>query len=470
MSLLRRLRAPSLESLFIGAFVLLGFRIGVLPIGDNSMFTHLRTGIDMVGGAGVPRSDPYSFTAKGTTWVAQSWLPEWTYGVLHKLGGFKLVVLEQAVLLAVLALLVARLARTGSPLRTAFSAGLAVSLGAVYWSRRPLLFGLICMALTVIIVERRRNPWLLVPVVWLWVNSHGSFPLGLVWLGARGFGEWIDWKDWPRETVRYIWAFVVGLIIAAIPFGARLLLFPLRLGEKRTAFENILEWQSPNFHLASNRLALVALAFVAVLMFRARLTWRDAVPGVVFLVISLYAVRNLPLMAIAIAPVLARILKRPDSAAPRPAATESQLRLNRVVAIGLVLMFVLFGLSVAAGNPIDVSSYPVAAVNWLHDNDLLSPAHRVAEQDFVGNYLTYRFGRKAAVFIDDRVDMYPAKVSADYVRLLKGRPDSLEILDRYNVDTVLWDVNLALSGILHLSAHWQEVYEHGDWAIYRRVP
>src|SRR5947208_10038588 len=137
MSLLRRLRSPSLESLFVAVLVLFGFRLGVLPIVDNSMFTHLRTGLDMVAGAGIPRVDPYSYTAAGTHWVVQSWLPEWTYGWAHRPGDFHLVQLEQGVLFALLAWLIARLAAAGSPLRTALSAGLAVAIGAPFWSPRP---------------------------------------------------------------------------------------------------------------------------------------------------------------------------------------------------------------------------------------------------------------------------------------------------------------------------------------------
>src|SRR5947208_11639261 len=156
------------------------------------MLTHLRTGIDMVAGDGIPRADPYSYTARGASWVVQSWLPEWTYGWLHRFGGFRLVLLEQAALMAALTWLIIRLARSGTPLRTALAAGLAVGIGAPFWSPRPLLFGLLCMALTVTVVERRRSPWLLVPIVWLWVNSHGSFPLGAVWLGAKAIGEWLD--------------------------------------------------------------------------------------------------------------------------------------------------------------------------------------------------------------------------------------------------------------------------------------
>ncbi|MGH9226135.1 MAG: hypothetical protein ACRD2W_20650 [Acidimicrobiales bacterium] len=468
--MLRRLRAPSLESLFIAALVLLGFRLGALPIGDNSMFTHLRTGVDMVAGAGIPRTDPYSYTARGAEWVVQSWLPAWTYGWLERIGGVRLVVLEQAVLMAILALLIARLARAGSPLRTALSAGLAVSLGAPMWSPRPLIFGLICMALTVGIVERRRTPWLLVPVVWLWVSSHGSFPIGLVWLGTRAAGEWLDWKSWPRETARYAWAFLGSLVVAVInPLGAKLLLFPLTLGEKASVFEKIVEWQSPNFHRAGERFALVILSIVVVLLYRARLTWRDAVPSMVFLALTLYAVRNLPLLAIVLAPVLQRIMRRPEGASPRPSPTGSQLRTNRALAAVIGVAFILFGIGAYNAEPLRLRAYPVEAADFLDDSGLVDDPHRIVHQDVVGNFLELRFGRDASVFIDDRVDMYPVQVSRDYLELLRGGERWVEILDRYGVDVVLWDRQLPLAQLLRRDIQWRETFRHGDWIVYQRT-
>jgi len=470
VSLLKRVRAPSLESLFIAALVLFGFRIGALPIGDNSMFTHLRTGIDMVRGAGIPREDPYSFTARGTEWIVQSWLPEWTYGWAHRLVGFRLVVLEQAVLIGLLAWLVARLARAGSPLRTALSAGIAVGIGAPYWSPRPLIFGLVCMALTVTVVERRRSPWLLVPVVWVWVNSHGSFPLGVAWLVARAGGEWLDWKAWPRETLRYAWAFLGSVVVAVVnPLGARLLLFPLTLGEKRATFETILEWQSPNFHLQLNRFALVFLIMALLLLFRARLTWRDVAPAALFLAAGLYAVRNLPLLALVLAPVLARIFKKPDWSSPRPEPTGRQLRVNRALAATIGAAFVLFGAAALATPGLNVQGYPVRAVNFLEESDLIGGDLRLAHQDVVGNYLTLRYGRQAPVFIDDRVDMYPVEVSRDYRRLLRGQPGALDTLDRYGIDLVLWDRQLPLIQILEASGQWRQIFRDRDWVVYERA-
>ena len=167
----------SLEGLFIATLALFGFRVGARPIHDNSTLAHLRTGLDMAHGHGIPRRDPYSYTALGHRWIVQSWLPEWTYGWAWRLGGGHLLVLEQGLLTAALACLIAYLARAGSGVRTAAAAAVAVWAGANYWSPRPLLFGLLFFGLTILIVERRRSPWWLIPVVWLWVNSHGSFPL-----------------------------------------------------------------------------------------------------------------------------------------------------------------------------------------------------------------------------------------------------------------------------------------------------
>ncbi|HEX2273292.1 MAG TPA: hypothetical protein VHG90_05415 [Acidimicrobiales bacterium] len=473
-SLTRRLRAPHLESLFVAALVLFGFRLGVRPIGDNSMFTHMRTGIDMVAGEGIPRVDPYSFTAAGRRWVVQSWLPEWTYGWAHRIGGFELVVLEQALLCALLVLLILRLAKAGSPLRTALAGTVAVGIGAPFWSPRPLLFGLVCMALLVTVVERRRSPWLLVPLVWFWVQSHGSFPLGLGWLGARAVGEWLDWRSRPHDTLRYVSWFAAGLVASVIsPLGARLLLFPLTVGEKREAFESIVEWQSPDFQTLTGRFSLLFLALALMLLVRFRLSWRDVVPTVAFLAAGLVALRNLPVAAIVVAPVLGRALRRPEDYAGRPAATAEpaprpNLRLHRALLATIVAAFVVFGASVYRTPPLRLQSYPVRSVTYLEDQGLLGDPHRLAHQDFVGNYITLRFGRLARVFVDDRVDMYPSKVSEDYRALLGGKPDSLEVLDRRRVDVVLWDRQLALVTLLHASGEWTQVFRDDDWVVYRR--
>lgn len=451
----------------MAAVVLFGFRIGAQPIGDNSAFTHLRTGIDMARTGAIPRTDPYSYTAAGHDWVVQSWLPEWTYGWAYRIGGFELVVLEQAILVAFLAWLVVRLARAGTPLRTALAGITAVGVGTALWSPRPLLFGLICFALMITIVERRRSIWLLVPVVWIWVNSHGSFPLGLAWLGARALGEALDWRAWPREAWRYVGGFGAGLAVSVVnPLGLSLLAFPLTLGEKSQAFRNIVEWRSPDFSRGGGYFALAFLALALVLLVRARVTWRDAVPVVAFVAAALFAARNIGPLAVVLAPVLGRALQRSDSAVPLAGRSAGNPRMNRAVLATVAAAFVVFGSLILVSDPIDTVGYPTASTTWLEEQGLLAEPHRIAHQEYVGNYMTLRYGTDARVFIDDRFDMYPLSLSRDYRILLDGRAGAMEVLERRRIDVVLWRSELPLVQILRASG-WREVFSEEDYVVLR---
>jgi hypothetical protein len=469
----RRLRPPSTESLFVAALVLFGFRLGAHAIGDNSMFAHLRTGRDIAYGLGIPRTDPYSFTAHGHPWVVQSWLAEATYGLLYRLGGLRLVIVEQALLCAVLAWLIVRLARAGTPLRTGLAGAIALGAGAAYWTQRPLLFGLICFALLVLVVDRRRSPWWLVPLFWLWVNTHGSFPLGMAWLGARAVGEGLDRRALPRDLGRYAVATVGGLAAACVnPLGPRLLTFAFTIGQKREVFRDITEWHSPNFQRDDGIFTLVFLVLALVVLLRGRVRWADALPAVGFLALGLLALRNIPPAAIALAPAVGAALRVGARAAEpaepsQPASPPPTLNLIFLAVVGVAMA--LFAASALTGPPLNLHGYPVAAIGYMDRHHLFDVPHRAVEPDIVGDYLVLRSGRRARVFIDDRFDMYPVAVSDDFTTLLHGGRNALAVLDRRRIDVVLWDAGGALPALLETTGGWQAAYRAGGWVVLRRV-
>ena len=75
-------------------------------------------------------------------------------------------------------------------------------------------------------------------------------------------------------------------------------------------------------------------------------------------------------------------------------------------------------------------------------------------------------GLISPVYVDDRVDMYPNSVSDDYSSLLRGRRESLEILQRLQVDVVLWDRSLPLTTILEATSRWQQVFlDQNGWVV-----
>jgi hypothetical protein len=240
------------------------------------------------------------------------------------------------------------------------------------------------------------------------------------------------------------------------------------LGDKRAAFERIVEWMSPNFQQGSARVALIFLVLAMLLLVRARLPWREVVPSVAFLAAGLIASRNLPIAAIVLAPVLGRALRCPESSPLRRSETGSQERINRAVGVTVAAAFVVFGASILSKPGLALRPYPETATTYLEKEGLLTGDHRLVHMDFVGNYLEVRYGTSVPVFIDDRYDMYPSEVSRDYRRLLGATPEALRILDDRRVDVVLWAKDQALPNLLTVSGRWQEVHADEDWVVLRR--
>ena len=455
-------RAPALETLFVATIALLGLRLGLRPIGDNSMFVHMRTGIDIVDGLGIPRRDPYSFTAAGEPWVVQSWLASVVYGLLERAGGFDAVVLLHGALYGALGWLTATLGRTGSAIRTALVGVLVAGIAAPYWSPRPLAIGLVAFALTIAVVERNGPGWVLVPIAWVWVNTHGSFVLGALWLVLVALGG-------RREARGYLGWFAGGVLAGALnPLGPRLLLFPLALVDRRANFGRVVEWRPPSPRTPFFAVALVCLAAAVVLLaaglWRRRLAPGVALPAVAFVALGLVSQRNLAPAAVVLAPALARVLgghERDRSRHPHALARAAPVHWAFAGVLSVVAL--AFVGAALAGDALDVSEYPprqaLAAV---------SDAERVVSTDIAGGYRILVEGRSARVFVDDRYDMYPEQVIADYVRLIDHAGDPRVVLDRHGADAVIWPAKTKLAATLESDSGWRRVFRDAQWVVYLR--
>jgi len=467
---LRSHRQLPLEWLVVATLALFGLRVGLQPIHDNSMLLHLRTGIDMARTGHVPRTDPYSFTAPHHPWVIQSWFAELLYGIAYRLGGIHLVVVEQGLLMASLAGVVASIARAGTTARTMASAGITVGAGVALWSQRPLLFGLLALALVILVVERRRSPWWLLPIGWVWVNTHGSFPLGLLWLGAVYVGSLFDQRRRPRHLEPYLAAFVGSLVLGAVnPIGPRLIAFPLVVESKHAVFATIVEWRSPNFQQAEGLFALVFFSLALLVLLRRGGPWGDILAVVGFLALGLVSVRNLAPAAVVLAPALGRAL-RPKNGAPVGEAVGPVARPVKLLAVVLALAAVVFFAAAYRTSGLNLRSYPVGAEVYLRAHGMLD-GRRIATQDYVGDYreLVERVN-PSKVFIDDRYDMYPASVSADYDRLLAARPDAVSVLAKWEIQVVMWGRNAGLPDELRLAGGWRTVYSDRLWQVLVKDP
>ena len=369
------------------------------------------------------------------------------------------VQLARAALTCALAALAWRLTRPAVTLAGRI-VGVAVVLviGNSAWTERPLLPALVFMALVVLMAERDRgSPWLVAPVMWLWVNVHGSFPLALVYLGARLAGRRLDGAPLGRLPA-LAGAAVVGTLAGGInPLGPRLLVFPLELLSRHDLLERVVEWRSPNFSRTPNLLLLGAL-LVSLLLCSRRRSFEDGVVAVVFGAAACIAVRNLPVASIVLTPVLARGL-----AGIGTVRGDARSGVNAVAAAALAALGVVLVATSLQDPAYDLRRYPVRQVAWMESQGLFDG--RVATADWVGNYLIARRGTEANVFFDDRFDMYPASVIRDSFTLLDGREDWEARLDAHRVDTVLWHRTRPLASLVAVDPDWRVVRRDGEWIV-----
>jgi hypothetical protein len=444
--------------------VVAGALIGAQPLQDNSFLTHLATGRLMLA-EGLPTADPYSATALGEPWVVQSWLASLLYGTVDAVAGPIGLRLLMAVTTAMLAWLVWRLADPATslvPRLAIMAAALGIGLGS--WAERPLLFGLIGVAIALLAAEGRVDHRWMVPLFWLWANVHGSFPLGLLvvatwWLGSR-------WSDRAGDAERRVLAWsAMGVLAAAIsPLGPRILFFPVQMLARSETLSEITEWKSPDFATTPARLFLL-LAVGAVVVLARRPDRRDALMTVLALGLGLMATRNLAVASIILVPVVARGVGPVGSMRVDDRAPVLRVALAAVAVLGLIAMS-----STLQKPDYALAAYPVRALAWLESQDLVGERQAmIATRDYAGNLQTVLYGPEAGVFLDDRYDLYPTDLTEDYVSLLRGAGWQ-DVLDRRGVDVVLWDRGTQLADLVAASPDWGVVYGEDRWLVACRRP
>ncbi|MBX3314760.1 MAG: hypothetical protein KF906_10610 [Actinobacteria bacterium] len=453
------------DRVVVALLCLVGVQIGQRPLNDNSFFTHLATGRIILDGGGIPRSDPYTFSAHGASWTVQSWLASVFYAGAEAIGGLTLVRLMVVGLTVALVLLVWRLTAPAGTLVGRLLPTIAVIVvGNTYWSERPLMFGLIGLALVLLVADDGLHPAWLVPVMWIWVNTHGSFPFAPVVLGLLVAGRWLDRESAHVELRATAWC-LVGIAAGAVnPLGPKLLVFPLGLLEKREAFAAIVEWQAPAWDLWSQRVfAVLAVGGLAAVLVRRR-RWRSILPILVFSAAAATSMRNIAqasiVVAFAVAPALAGLGRT---------TVQDRRPINRPATVAFGVLAVLFLVVGLSGPDTDLADYPTTASAWMDDQGFLGPSSRILSPETTGNYLEARFGPdEVQVFVDDRVDMFPMSVIDDYLLLRdEARTDEFGgVLGRIAPTAVLWPVDSPLGRWLDGGEPgWTIVHRDDDWLV-----
>lgn len=466
----RRWRTPTLDTATGLLLTALAFLIGSRTIEDNSFLTHLATGRIMLEELAVPAADGYSFSARGNSWVVQSWLASGLYAGLERLPGLWAV---RGLHGALTAMLLAAVWRLTGPIRSLIVRVALVAaplgVGVVFWSPRPLLFGLVGIGLVLRCLAGQLRPAWLLPVFAVWGATHGTFPIGLALIAAAAVGASIDRRRFLTEHVTaLLWSIGGTLTVLVGPLGLDGLLFPLHLLGKQENLSAVLEWQPPSYRSPAEWVYVMLVLAVGAVFARRGATYAALLPSGLALLLGLMAIRNLPIASLVLAACVVPSLSRqqrgggidPDERGPLPAAFAVTAGLLGLVAMG----------TIATSDALKLDRYPVEEIEALDAAGLTTdPAVRILTHDYVGNYLTLRHGTDAQVFLDDRYDMYPASVVRDYVTAHRGGDGDLQaVLDRWQPDVVLWERDTLLRHWLADDPRWDLVDESEDYVVFCR--
>jgi len=479
-------RPRKLGNLFAwGSLVALTLALCLQQIVSIDYWWLLRSGQLIAETGVVPRTDVFSYTAPGASWIDIHWLFQLGLWGVYQLGGHAGAVIGK--LLLVLGL-VALLAPIGyRPGRTFLSVGSLGLMLLVLTERnlvRPEVASWVMLAGVLRLLDRfeRRGDlwiWAIVPLELLWANFHGLFALGIALCGitllaelARPLGDASATPRWPRVwTLLGVIAFGC-LATLANPNGLEGAFYPLQQllmvsdADSRGYFGRHIYELQPLGSMETG----VLLCFMLLLLLSAAslaVNWRsvpvaDLLAWSAFLYLAVGARRNAPLFAIVATPLLVRNANRwLDS---HPLAPRLSRRLGLGVSLALALLAVdgargglypRLGLERVPGVGVEWWRRPVAAADWLEEHGSAGPvAHGMTD----GGFLIWRLHPEIPVMADGRLEVFGAAL---FEKLAFDSPQAFERLDaEYRFGSVLQRHDARGTG--ELLEHWSR---QAEWRL-----
>jgi len=449
---------------------------------DPDLWWHLKVGQGILSTHRWPTMDTYSFTVPGSPWIAYEWLGEALLAGVHAAWGLRgLMMLNLALGSAILLGLYALASlRSGNSKAAFVASALLLPFAVSFFTLRPQMWGYLFLIVTLIVLERFREGrtgtlWLLPPLFLVWVNTHGSFAIGLFAVAVYCIGGLVKYRCGGLESI--LWTPVqrvhLGLVIVAsllalavTPYGTKLAAYPLDMAFSQPVnVANIKEWQPMPFNLPVGQYFLVLLVGFVLAQIVLRLAWQ--LPELTLFLAGVVAaclhVRFLLVFVPFSAPLFAVILSR--WVAPY-APGKDKHALNAFLITAVIVCIVWFLPSRAQVDERVAENWPVKAVAYLEQQP---PPLPMFNSYTYGGYLLYKFDGRNKVFVDGRADIYErAGVLVDYRSITWLEPKALSLLQSYNVQSCFIGRNEPLATLLSASPQWKRVYADDMSALFVR--
>lgn len=498
----------------IGTFIWLAFFLatvftdlrGLLIGADGDPCLHWRIGNWMIEHRTIIQADQFSHTRLHAPLVSKEWLSEILFAAAGNRLGWNGFILIAGLLIATCVWLLHRhlLAEGNELLLSTGLVGVAALACGIHWLARPHLFThlfTVVFAWQLRSYDRGHLPFRqlfarLIPLMILWVNLHGAFVTGGILVGIYLLGNMIVFAlssttDKPAVLRKVshlgILLFACGVASCINPNGWRLPWQVVRFLSSPVIVDFTREFASPNFQSGEIWGFLLQLLLLGIMFLKVR---PRCSPAEILLIIvwgyfALVSVRNVPVFALVITPILAGhfnnylrgveatgLVKRYRRISANVTGLDQMAGGRALIVLTVAGVILLFAKShLMGGRPIirtDLPEhrFPVEAVEFLRR----SPQAVAGEMfnDYVwGGYLMLVLPERK-VFVDGRADFYGEELMRDFITVDNLRPGWEKVLDKYNVGWVIEPPDRPLCNLLALHPQWRLVYSNTVSLIYAR--
>ena len=451
------------------------------PVLTEDIAYQIRTGQLIFEAGEIIDTDPFTFTVPGEPWLNQQWGAGVILAAAFDSTGWVGLLLLRALLIGLAFGLVyaACRATAASQIVSSLVTLSMFVVAATNLALRSQMFGVVSFAAVVAILAwRRKHPlllWLIPLIMILWANTHGSFFVGWAAIGLAALEDLVARSRLALVTIAVGVVSVLATLIH--PWGIDMWAYIVELSTHPLIASLVTEWQPSTLKTPTGLFFFISVAAVLVLLLvRGRaISWLQVAWLAGLALLGLMAVRGVVWWAIGAAPIVAILVSGlvvrghtlGDPAFDRPRGVGYTAIAGLTVVLALAVSPIW--------KPIDSLYGPEGVVHHAPrgvTETLLAEAttddRLFAEQKWASWFEMAVPG--VPVMVDTRIELFDREIWGDYLHVLGGRADWVDILDRWEVSLVaITAADEQVRPFLDAHESWELLHEDDEGVVYGRV-
>jgi hypothetical protein len=445
---------------------------------DPDMWWHLKMGQVIWTTHAIPRTDLFSWTTNHHAYIPHEWLSQASISAAYSWAGYSGLMLWLSLLSAALLVMGYILCSLYSGnAKVGFLGALTIWLFAtVGFSIRPQLIGYLLLIVELIVLQlgrTRDSRWffLLPPVFAIWVNCHGSFPLGIIVAALVLFSSYFDFQRgsaapiiWEPNSRRILMLALI-LSLGALfvnPIGVKLVFYPVKIMFSSPLNLSVVdEWRPLRLNDARGVAFLLVIGFVCVR--RLELYSHEILIMILAAVEAANHERLIFAFGVLAAPIVCRLL---SSSSDRGFVKQDHPLANGILIVSsLLVAFLAFPNSQNLVTQVGLGS-PVKAVKFIESHHLVGP---MLNDYTSGGYLIW-VTPEYPVFVDGRTDIFEwTGVLDEYGKWATLQSPPTSLLNKYQIGFCLLPREAPMAVVLPLLQDWKDVYSDDKYVIFIRT-